>query len=627
MAIITTGGRYFAGIDGSGNADYDFYGSWTDHDGSPQYRRIKVFLSGNLVDAVNYGNYIEGATGTIQYTIGTGGTYSNLTPDHASYSYQAGLGSGWGEKVYFKSGAKAATSSTPTSSSITDTTATIACNFYPNTLSSSCTASLQYKKTTDPGWTEATNKASSGYSQDSISYPLTGLDSDTNYSVRLVLTRTTINDTSLTSSTHTFDTDPGVPEITTNAASSVTHSAATLSQDVTINSGTGVEYYWKYGETSPPTDTTTAKTGISADNTVTIGITGLSASTLYYHQAFVDFTSPSGSPSSGDILSFTTAADPAVEAAEEDHMHIYEYDGIYGADKDVFFTLQSPAATSSDRLVTTAPGSLFAAGDIKVSVDGGAFASATNSVSQVAASNPLYKLTLDSASGEMSGENIIVQIVDQDGPAFRDALIHVRTKIKTGQLVVDASNLTNTTAATFTGVGSGHGVSAVGGATGQDINGVLGEHVLRHNTAQAGASTTITLDASASATNDWYNGCVLMVIAGTGAGQSRVITDYVGSTKVATIHKAWATNPSSDSVFIIVGGDDVWKHSPGAELSALPTFASNYADLLQFLFQRFVYKRTQTATLFSLYKDNGSTLLASNAVDDDGSTQTHNEMA
>ncbi len=60
-------------------------------------------------------------------------------------------------------------------------------------------------------------------------------------------------------------------------------------------------------------------------------------------------------------------------------------------------------------------------------------------------------------------------------------------------------------------------------------------HVLRRELAQAGAAGTITLDASASATDDLYSDCIVVLVSGLGAGQARRITDYVGSTKVATI--------------------------------------------------------------------------------------------
>lgn len=75
---------------------------------------------------------------------------------------------------------------------------------------------------------------------------------------------------------------------------------------------------------------------------------------------------------------------------------------------------------------------------------------------------------------------------------------------------------------------------------------------IRSNTAQAGAASTITLDASASATNNFYQDAICFLTGGTGAGQSRSITSYVGSTKVATIFPAWSTNPDATSTFTLI---------------------------------------------------------------------------
>ena len=41
---------------------------------------------------------------------------------------------------------------------------------------------------------------------------------------------------------------------------------------------------------------------------------------------------------------------------------------------------------------------------------------------------------------------------------------------------------------------------------------------------------------------------------GTGAGQTRQVTDYNGTTKVATVNLAWTTNPSTDSEYIVHPG-------------------------------------------------------------------------
>lgn len=54
-------------------------------------------------------------------------------------------------------------------------------------------------------------------------------------------------------------------------------------------------------------------------------------------------------------------------------------------------------------------------------------------------------------------------------------------------------------------------------------------------TAAAGASNSITLDGSASSTNDAYNGLILRITGGTGAGTVAIVTDYVGATKVASL--------------------------------------------------------------------------------------------
>lgn len=72
-------------------------------------------------------------------------------------------------------------------------------------------------------------------------------------------------------------------------------------------------------------------------------------------------------------------------------------------------------------------------------------------------------------------------------------------------------------------------------------------------TAQAGASSTITLGSAFSATDGAYNGLTITITSGTGAGQVRTISGYIGSTKVATVNSTWATNPDATSVYLITG--------------------------------------------------------------------------
>ena len=70
--------------------------------------------------------------------------------------------------------------------------------------------------------------------------------------------------------------------------------------------------------------------------------------------------------------------------------------------------------------------------------------------------------------------------------------------------------------------------------------------------AQAGSSNTITLKASSSFTSDDQpNGMFIEITAGTGAGQTRHVEDYVASTKVLTVYPAWNTAPDATSNYDI----------------------------------------------------------------------------
>ncbi len=102
--------------------------------------------------------------------------------------------------------------------------------------------------------------------------------------------------------------------------------------------------------------------------------------------------------------------------------------------------------------------------------------------------------------------------------------------------------------------------SLVAGAIIETSFGVgTGLQPIRSNAAQAGASGSITLDASASSVTDFYKGARIVLDSGTGVGQARLCTAYDGSTKVATIAPNWATNPTSGTTFAIVSAN-----SPGS---------------------------------------------------------------
>lgn len=95
--------------------------------------------------------------------------------------------------------------------------------------------------------------------------------------------------------------------------------------------------------------------------------------------------------------------------------------------------------------------------------------------------------------------------------------------------------------------------------------------------AQAGAAGSITLAATAFATNNVYNGMLIEIIGGTGAGQVRTITAYNGTTKVATVSPNWTTNPDATSEYLthqfyaLIGGYESFQYGGAPRAGVAPT--------------------------------------------------------
>jgi hypothetical protein len=78
---------------------------------------------------------------------------------------------------------------------------------------------------------------------------------------------------------------------------------------------------------------------------------------------------------------------------------------------------------------------------------------------------------------------------------------------------------------------------------------------------QGGTSSQILLAASQVFLDDELNGMTVTITGGTGATQSRTITDYTRSTNTALVSPTWTTNPSNTSTYEIRsgigGGNDI----------------------------------------------------------------------
>ncbi len=131
------------------------------------------------------------------------------------------------------------------------------------------------------------------------------------------------------------------------------------------------------------------------------------------------------------------------------------------------------------------------------------------------------------AGSDVTDDSIIAQLVSASATADWDDFDNTTEAL---QALRDRGDAAWTT-------GSGTGLTAL--ATG---------------TAQGGSSSTIQLASGESFADDELNGNVVKVTGGTGAGQARVITDYVGATDTATVSPAWITNPDATSTYEVVEG-------------------------------------------------------------------------
>src|SRR3990170_1097254 len=207
-------------------------------------------------------------------------------------------------------------------------------------------------------------------------------------------------------------------------------------------------------------------------------------------------------------------------------------DATYIAKKGAAYRVYLVILDADGDLVTGAAGL-----DSEISKDGGTFTDCTNEATEIATSSGMYYLELTAT--EMNADAVCI-IVKTSTSGAKTTPIVIYTAAR------DIDDLAFPTTS--------------GRSIGVDANGGVLSGLLRTGTAQAGAAGNITLDAGASATDDFYRGHVVVILSGTGVGQARVITEsqggtaYNGATKVATVKNNWLTTPDATSVFAILSG-------------------------------------------------------------------------
>lgn len=109
--------------------------------------------------------------------------------------------------------------------------------------------------------------------------------------------------------------------------------------------------------------------------------------------------------------------------------------------------------------------------------------------------------------------------------------------------------------------------------------------VLDWGTAQTSASGTLVHRSALNLANDIPNGSVEQIYSGTGAGQTRVVYDFVNSTDTASISPNWVTTPDSTSLYLTFGAPPAPTNSaalPSVNVEALGGDTQSLADLKDF---------------------------------------------
>lgn len=99
-------------------------------------------------------------------------------------------------------------------------------------------------------------------------------------------------------------------------------------------------------------------------------------------------------------------------------------------------------------------------------------------------------------------------------------------------------------------IGSTHNISNSSGKRMREA----GAPLIREETAQGPGTgnNQIQLDTGASGTDGAYDPAMVLIIDGTGLGQTRLILEYDGTDKIATVDRNWKVNPDATSVFQIL---------------------------------------------------------------------------
>ncbi len=267
----------------------------------------------------------------------------------------------------------------------------------------------------------------------------------------------------------------------------------------------------------------------------------------------------------------------------------------------------------------------LAAGDAKVSIDGGAFANLATLPAVTPAAGKSVKVTL--SASEMNGDNITVVLSDASGDEWCDLVVNIQTSARQVDDLAYPATSGRSLNVAATGEADANLVawqsetpnSLISGRV--DVNvgaNIVEEARVDAAITQGGQTTTFTTNLSETEDNKYIGWKFVYTGIGTNNAVTRIVEAYNGTTKAITLNRALPASSTLGHSFVLWSDEAMTTGQINAELvdvlrtdllpdsyaadGVQPTFAQAVLMILQFLTEKAV-----SGTTVTVNKPDGST--------------------
>jgi hypothetical protein len=311
-----------------------------------------------------------------------------------------------------------------------------------------------------------------------------------------------------------------------------------------------------YAGTNNVIPTVTVTTDVT--NQVTADVTAISgdAAAANNAESFFDGTGYAGTnnviPTVTDVTNRVTANTDQIEGADAtDQIRDSVVDDATRIDGSAINALSGVTNISS--LVVDAAGNVAAdvveisgdataANNLELDYDGTGYAKANSTIGTATAVTNQVTADVTAISGDAAAANNAESFFDGTGYAGTNNVIPTVTDVTNGVTLAATATSAQLVDDVWDEILSS-GAHATLFSAGKRLQNV----VLRGGTAISGGANYIELPGPWSATDGIYEENIISIVDGTGAAQTRLITDYIGATRIAYVDRDWDIVPDNTS--------------------------------------------------------------------------------